>query len=308
MPQCPNCGGPDAIPRKRPGYFWCPECRKHFTRKGSPRVLVLDVETLPIITTAWGTGKQFLSYDNVLKDYAIVSWAAKPLFSSQMFSDVMTPQEARARFRSVFTGKEDHADRRLLKRIWKLLDETDVVIHQNGKRFDMKKLNARFLYYGLPPYHPVQQIDTLEAAIQVFDPTSAKLDSMLKFLRLGQKLETEYDLWLGCMVGDPASLERMSRYNRHDVWKTEDYYATIRAWMPNHPNFSVWTQGYQDLQPGEVICHVCRAKLPRRAFGRNFRTPVGYAYEEFRCPHCGAIGRRNTRRPGQSIRVRSTGT
>jgi hypothetical protein len=272
-------------------------------------VLVFDIETLPIIGNFWNTGKQYIGYENILEDYCILSWTAKWLFSDEVMGDILRPSEARQRVENIFARhpKPHNADYRILQRIWKLMDEADVLITQNGVRFDAKKLNTRFLYYGMKPPTPYQHIDTLQACYAAFSPSSAKLDYMTQFLKVGRKMETEYELWQRCQIGDPKSLRYMYDYNLNDIYILEEYYARIRAWIPNHPNFSAYTHKYVDIAAGEHSCPVCRHVINESMLTKHYRTPLGYLYRSFRCGHCGAIGRLNERIPHQSIPVRSAG-
>lgn len=302
-PTCPYCGGATVHPRgseSRPNRFQCAECKKYFVDRGDPKVLVFDIETLPIIGTFWDTGKQYIHHDNILEDWVVLSWSAKSLFDSHIIGDILTQDEIKRRLATLIDPNPDphHADERIVRRMWKLLDEADVVIHQNGKKFDMRKLNARFIYYGLPPYRPVHQIDTLIASNAAFGTSSHKLDYMTKFLSLERKRPTDYELWKGSTYGDPAKLKEMYDYGINDTVILEDYYARIRAWIPNHPNFSAYTHRYVDAQD-EVSCPVCRHVIHKSAITGTYRTAIGNEYDSFRCPHCGAIGRKNKKRPGR---------
>lgn len=308
MIACPRCKSANIHPRgsaSRPGRYQCEQCHQYFTDKGSPRVLVMDIETLPIIGTFWDTGRQYISPENILEDWVVLSWSAKGLFDPNIIGDILTPEEIARRNATVLAlnPKPHNADYRIIKRMWDLLDRADVVIHQNGKKFDIKKLNARFIYYGFPPYRPIHQIDTLEAHNAAFGTSSGKLAYMTKFLSLPRKMDTNYELWLRCTLGDPAALKEMYGYGLNDTWILEDYYARIRAWIPKHPSFSAYTHNYVDLEKGEVACHVCRHVIPEGAITDTYKTPLGYEYDSFRCPHCGAVGRRTQRRPGQKIQT-----
>jgi hypothetical protein len=200
-----------------------------------------------------------------------------------------------------------NADLHIVKRIWKLLDEADVVITQNGKKFDSKKLNARFIYYDMPPPSPYHHIDTLEAANAAFSVGSHSLKNMMRFLQLPRKMDTDYDLWLGCQFGEPGSLKRMYEYGLNDTFILEDYYARIRAWIPKHPNFSAYTNSYVDLEKGEQSCPVCRSVITESSIDKKYRTTEGYVYDAFRCSCCGAIGRRRERTTKQTIPVLRAG-
>lgn len=311
LPQCPACHSRNVQSRgshSRPGRYQCSQCAKYFTDKGSPKVLVFDIETLPMIVTAWDTGKQYISPDNILEDYVILSWSAKSLFDSHVYGDILTETETRRRWVSLLsTNPEPHnADYRIVKRLWKCLDEADVVITQNGKKFDVKKLNTRFIYYGFPPPRPYHHIDTLEACNAVMAPSSARLGYMTKWLGLPRKMDTDYELWLACQRGEPQALSLMYDYGLNDTLILEDYYAYIRAWIPNHPNFSAYTNKYANLNAGELMCPTCRHPIDKSAINGTYKTPIGNVYDSFRCLHCGTVGRKSKKRPGTPL-VRRAG-
>ena len=101
----------------------------------APKILIFDIETMFMTVSVWGISfKQRIPADNIIEDWNALSWSAKWLFDSEIMSDVLTSEEAIAR-----------DDSRILKSIWKLLDESDIVIAHNGDKFDLRKLNARFI-------------------------------------------------------------------------------------------------------------------------------------------------------------------
>lgn len=261
---------------------------------------MFDIETLPIIGNFWDTGKQYIGPDNILEDYIILSWSAKSLFSPTIIGDILTPAEIKRRLDTVFQVDPDphNADERIVRRMWKMLDEADVVITQNGVKFDAKKLNTRFLYYRLPPPRPYHHIDTLLAANSAFSASSHRLGYMMEFLGLERKKKTDYELWQRCQIGDVAALQEMYDYGLNDTLILEDYYATIRAWIPNHPNFAKYANRYVNLAAGEVSCPVCRSIITKKEINGTYTTPIGNEYDSFRCQHCGTVGRRSKKRPG----------
>lgn len=52
-------------------------------------------------------------------------------------------------------GKRDDKD--LLKDLWKLLDEAEIVVAHNGDKFDVKKINYRFMVNGITPPSPYKE-------------------------------------------------------------------------------------------------------------------------------------------------------
>jgi DNA polymerase elongation subunit (family B) len=288
---CPNCSKTDLSPRgskNRPGRYQCKSCGLYFTtRRTIPKVLVFDIETLPLWVRAWDLGKQYIGPDNIIKDYCILSYAAKWLFDSDTMAEILTPDEAISR-----------DDSRIVGSMWKLLEEADAVVTQNGKQFDTRKLNTRFVYYGYPPPASYQHIDTYQAASNVLALSSASLDYATKYYRVGKKIKTDYQLWIDCDNGNPDALNKMLEYNKNDIWILEDYYAFIRAWIPGHPNFSAY-----DLDAETPICPVCMETV--HPMNKPHRTPVGNEYATFRCLNCGAQGRLNKKNPEPKPRIRN---
>jgi hypothetical protein len=144
-------------------------------------------------------------------------------------------------FKSYKRGSEN--DLLLVTELWKLLDEADVVIAHNGDQFDIKKANARFTFYNLPPPSPYKTIDTLKVARRYFNFTSNKLDDLGKHLGYGRKLvHTGFNLWKGCMTGDPEAWKKMIAYNKRDVVLLEQIYLHFRPWIVGHPNVAVLSE------------------------------------------------------------------
>jgi hypothetical protein len=163
--------------------------------------------------------------------------------------------------------------------MWKLFDDADIIIAQNGKKFDIPKMNTRFWKYGMPRPSSYKIIDTLDAARRAFGMTYNSLDYLGEYLGAGRKLKTEFDLWIKCDNGDKESLEKMQEYNENDVILLEEVYLKMRGWMPNHPKFTAY-------EKVEGVCPVC--------FDSNIKniglyTAVVKQYQEFRCSHCGSV-------------------
>jgi len=238
-----------------------------------PKVLLFDIETLPTWTRVWHLGKQRLHHKQIIKDWCVLSWAAKWLMSDEYLSDLLTPKEALI-----------HDDERVCKSIWKLIDEADIIIAHNGKRFDVRKLNSRFMIHGMVPPSPYQVVDTLLHSQQLAAHSSHRLDWLGQLIRNEGKLDTDYELWIKCDEGDQESLNYMLKYNKEDVGLLEEIYLWIRPWMKSHPNIGL----YMDLK--EPVCSNC---------GSNNLHSLGYyytsagKYEAVRC-ECGAIGRQRS--------------
>ena len=202
------------------------ENREQTTRK--PNILLLDIETAPIHGSFWQLGKQYIRADQVEEDWFIFGWSAKWLLSDEMMSGFVTPKEA---------IKRD--DKRIMIAIHKLINQADVCIGHNIKKFDMPKLKTRFFLNGLKPPMPYQLLDTLSVAWKEFSFSSAKLQYLSQIILSKEKIKTEFELWVRCEAGEKDALDYMEEYCRKDTQLLEEVYIELRPWMTSHPNLPI---------------------------------------------------------------------
>lgn len=241
----------------------------------SARVLVIDIETAPIRAYVWGIWNQNVAINQIQSDWFCLTWSAKWLFEDKVYSAKLNSKE-------VF--KQD--DKRIIRGIWELLNQADIVIAHNGRRFDLPKLNARFIINGLNPPLPYQTIDTLDHIKRQFGFTSNKLDYVNKLLNLERKTDTGgFELWERCMLGEQAALDKMEEYNINDVRILEETYLHIRPWIKPHPNMGLFI-----LSENQFHCPSC-GSAEMKEEGKGYHTTVNI-YTALRCDNCGAISRK----------------
>lgn len=235
-----------------------------------PRVLVIDIETAPIFGAVWGLFNNFLSLEQVKEDWFILSYSAKWVGEDEVV------------YRDQRNVHPMDNDLEMLKDVWKLLDEADIVVAHNGRRFDTKKINARFILNGLTPPSPYRVSDTLETAKRNFAFTSNKLayltDKLCDTKKRSHSKFPGYLLWQQCLIGNAEAWEEMELYNRDDVLSLEELYLIMLPWddkAPNHGNF---------VDSEDPVCPKCGGKhLELQA--KPYRTNVGQ-YELFLCHSC----------------------
>lgn len=237
-----------------------------------PKVLIFDIETAPMLGHVWSLWNNDVSLNQVKSDWYILSWSAKWLNAPA--DQIMYMDQRHA--------KNIEDDSRILKYIWILLDKADVVITQNGKAFDHKKLNARFILNGFRPPSTYKHIDTKVIANKHFAFTSSKLEYMTdklctKFKKLKPKKYAGFEMWRECMAGNMEAWREMEKYNKHDVLALEELFHKLSPW-DNTINFSLYR---------EEVEHVCRCGS--KSFHKNgfYYTSTG-KYQRYRCSRCGA--------------------
>jgi DNA polymerase elongation subunit (family B) len=233
------------------------------------RILALDIETRPNLAYVWGLWDQNIPLDALVESGDMICWAAKWLGEEEI----------------MFSSVHHQNKRRMVKAIWKLLDEADAVLHFNGRRFDVPHLKREFLELGMPPPSPFRQIDLLQTCKKQFRFPSNKLEYVSKRLGMGGKVKHEgYRLWLRCMNGDDDAWELMKKYNIKDVTDLEELYGLLQPWIVGHPSHGAIS--------GEDVCPRCGSDdLVKN--GTQFLTTG--AYPRFKCRNCGGYARGSKR-------------
>jgi hypothetical protein len=221
--------------RKAYERYKYPTINKQKKREG-PKMLVLDIETSPLLANVWSLwNNNFIGLNQLKKDWHLMSFAAKWYGDDNPDNIIYMDQ------RHV---KNVEDDRKQLKAIWKLLDEADILITQNGKKFDTKKINARFVLNGMKPPSSYRNIDTYLIAKRHFGFTSNKLEYMTdKLCKTYKKLShgkfPGQKLWTECLKGNMEAWDEMEEYNKYDILSLEELYDILVPW-DDSINFTIY--------------------------------------------------------------------
>lgn len=231
------------------------------------KILYYDIETAPNLAYVWGQYEQNV-IDHEREWYMLC-------FGYKWDHEKRTKVCSLVDFAETYSEDPEN-DFHVVKKLWELLNEADIVIAHNGDKFDMRKANARFIKHGLGPVSPVKSVDTLKVARRYFMFNSNKLNDVGKHLGLGEKVETGgFQTWAGCMRGDMKAWKKMIKYARQDVDLLRDVYLTLRPWMTNHPNLNVYTE--------EHGCPTCGSHSLQR---RGLRHTTVASYQAWQCNDC----------------------
>ena len=230
------------------------------------KVLLLDIETSPNVVHAWGLWNQNIGINQIIEPSRVLCWAAKWHGQEQIMFD------------SVYQSPPEV----MLKGIYDLIGEADVIVHYNGKSFDIPVLNRDFILSGFTPPQPHEDVDLLSVVRKRFKFPSNKLAYVVKALGLGEKTSHEgHELWVKCMKNEPAAWGRMEEYNKNDIVLLERLYNTVKGWVKNHPNHGLYIQS---------LGHVCPNCGSGNVHPRGFRRTRTKIYQRYIChePNCGA--------------------
>lgn len=199
------------------------------------KVLIADIEISPILSSVWSLWNNNVGLNQINADWYMLSYAAKWANSSNVF------------YEDKRDSWDTEDDSEILKGIWKLLDEADFVIGHNLRKFDVKKLNARFILNGLPKPSTYRVIDTLEIAKSTFAFTSNKLEYLTdKLCKKSKKSKhakfSGFALWSECLKGNPEAWQEMEDYNIMDVVSNQELYEILAPWDNKLPNLDVYTE------------------------------------------------------------------
>lgn len=258
-----------------------PSSKKHGTIR-SPRRLFYDIETSYIIAKTWGIYEQNVigAGKGIIADTQILCFAYK--WSDEKKTHVVAQPD----FKGYKPGVNN--DKKVVKRLWELLNEAEVVIGHNSDSFDNKIAQARMIYHKLPPPSPYQKVDTKKVAKRHFRFTSNKLADIADYFGVEAKGDPGgMATWDGCIAGDPKAWRKMTLYNKKDVVVTEQIYNRMLGWINNHPNMAVLTD-----RPN--ACAICG--FEGKLWSAGYRqTKSGGKYQRFQCQNCG--GYTNNRKP-----------
>ncbi len=240
------------------------------------RVLLLDIETAPMIVFAWQLKTDYISIDKIIKPGYTLCYAAKWLGEKKV----------------MFDSVRKSGEKQMLTSIHALIDQADIIVTFNGIRFDEPTLMKEFVKHGMTPPSPAKHLDIYREVKGVFRFESNKLEWVARSLGLGGKVHHKgMQLWVECMGMDGnaatqnKSWRTMEEYNRYDVVLLENVYLKVRPYIKNHPNMAL------DMEGNVPVCRACCSpNIKSRGERDTAATPVGL-YRRYRCADCGTWGK-----------------
>lgn len=237
-----------------------------------PKILLLDTEVSPKEGFFWNVWNTNINSVFLKHDSNIICWSAKFLFDSKMHHDCQTAKEA-----------ENRDDKRIVKSLYDLMNEADVIVAHNLDKYDYPIIKTRGLIHGFQPLKSLLGIDTLKQVKKEFKFTWNSLNWISSVLNKEEKLKTDYSLWLKVLEGDKKSLNYMQEYCDKDVLILEDTYLKIRPYIKGHPNLNLMTEAFDGHN-----CTNCGSKA--ELTNEDYFTPSG-VFQSYKCTVCGKRSR-----------------
>jgi DNA-directed RNA polymerase subunit RPC12/RpoP len=226
------------------------------------KILLLDIETAPNLAYVWGIWEQNVGLNQLVESDYILCWAAKWLGEDEIH----------------FASRQELSSQEMMLPLHSLLETADVVVHYNGKRFDIPWINREFILNQMSPPSPYKQVDLLETVKRQFKFPSNKLEYVTKALNVGEKVKhIGFDLWVGCIKNNPESWEQIQTYNIGDITVLEKLYIRLLPWIKGHANHSLHNKG-------ELVCPHCGGNHYQK---RGFAHTLASVYQRYQCSDCG---------------------
>lgn len=240
-----------------------------------PKVLTLDIETAKMICEVWTYSlkqrSDYLDPMTIKRDIFIVCAAWKWLGENYVAStSVLNDKE---RFEKNYAD-----DYHVVKTIYDLISEADIVIGHNIQRFDWRVFTSRCIAHGMMPPPLPKFIDTLKIARKEFQFSSNQLRYLARFLGVEDK-DRSPD-WELVARGDPQEIGYCEQYNRQDVRTTEAVYEKLKPYATNHPNIKLFLTGQH-----HIACPTCNGPNMGR---RGYIVAQAKKYQRWQCSDCGA--------------------
>lgn len=234
------------------------------------KILIYDLEITP--TLAWVYGLWNTNAIHVEKNPFLMS------FSYRWYGEDKTYNFALPDFDTYKVDPEN--DNLIVKELWKLFDEADVLIAHNAARFDNRVATAFFMEHGLKPPSPYKTIDTLQVAKRYARFGSNSLNNLGNTFNIGQKTTvTHGSIWKKCLDGDMEAWSDMVKYNNQDVDLLYKLYEVLRPYITNHPNLA-------RLQNKPDSCPKC-GEDGENMQRRGYRVTNVGRFRRYQCQKCG---------------------
>lgn len=240
------------------------------------KTLVFDIEMSPSSAWVWSTGKQYVSYNNIIAPQKVIcisyKWLGTPGITTLTWDNLQDESVMLARFA-------------------KIMSEADFCVAHNGKQFDARQINTRMAYYKLPPINMALIEDTLPMTRKKLYLPSYSLAYLAKYFNVGAKLHHSkgHEVWLDVWLkNDRKALKWMAKRCEADVTLLEKVYMRLRAYLDTQVSRAGGKEHHGEL----TSCPDCGGHLNKD--GTRMSTKMKKV-QRFRCTKCGKVtlGRQN---------------
>lgn len=233
--------------------------------KTKRRRLFFDIEVSPNVGLFWQAGyKQKIDYGNIIKERAIICICYKWEDEKEVYS---------------LQWDKKQCDKKVLESFAEIANQADELIGHNGDKFDLAWIRTRCLFHSIQLFPTYTTIDTLKVSRSKFKFNSNRLDYIAKFLGIGQKIHTDFNLWKDIVLANSAiAMDKMVKYCKQDVKLLERVFKALRGHMEPKTHYGVVFGGDRGSCP-ECGCE--DLEIVRRR-----TTATGLKKIQYKCKEC----------------------
>jgi DNA polymerase elongation subunit (family B) len=178
-------------------------------------------------------------------------------------------------------------DSNVIKAITKVIEQADIVVGHNIKKFDLRWIAGRALLLGMKPTRSkfVKHIDTLKLAKESFYLNSYKMDYLCKKLGIRGKAKTSFSDWMSILEVDKnpnlakARAEHLLKYGKNDIPMNKQLLLKLL------PHVKLTKKIEMMLYGTAVNCIECQSFKVH--FNEHRVMKSGKEIDRFRCSDCG---------------------
>ena len=245
------------------------------------KILALDIECSAAKVYVYGLYGQYINPKHIIEDPRIMCFSAQWVGSKKtMF------------FSEYHDGTED-----MLQKLYELMDEADVVMGYNSRRFDVPWIEGVLIENGFTRPSPVKHVDLYQTFKSHSRFLSKKLSYVSNKLLDDKKIdENTLDLSIECSSEDEdvkrKAWARMKRYSVRDTAMMIPLFERVKSYVKlPHPVTE---------SPEIPACHACGSQDLER---RGYAATLNGRYQRFRCNACGSWHRGTERISSSPIRA-----
>lgn len=228
--------------------------------------LYFDIEVSANVGLFWQSGfKISIGTENIIKERAVICICYKWEESEDVY---------------YLHWDKKQCDKKMLQEFIEVANEADELVGHNGDKFDLAWIRTRCLYHDIPMFPNYTTIDTLKVARSKFRFNSNRLDYIGKYLGLGQKIHTDFNLWKDIMLhNDKKALDNMIDYCIQDVILLEKVHKALNNHIPAKTHYGV------KFNQDKGSCPECGSD--ELIIGRKMILASGIKRIQYRCATCG---------------------
>lgn len=188
-------------------------------------------------------------------------------------------------FKSAYK-KDFRDDLGVVKRLHEVMSQADLIVGHNSDSFDIKKINYKFIKYGLEPLDLPPTVDTLKSARKYARSSSNSLYYLAKEFNVPLKVDLGSGIMHAADRGCSSSLDKLFKYCKGDIKAGASLYFKLLPYIKNHPNINRILGIQKKATPKSIkACGSCGSK---RIIRNGYRATKTGRKQRYICQDCGS--------------------